>query len=72
MARTFSLQELQKYNGLKGNPAYIAYKGNVYDVTKIFKNGEHAGVKAGTDITEIFSKSPHDENIFANVPVVGV
>lgn len=71
MSRNFSVEELGNYNGLNGKPAYIGYKGKVYDVSGVFKNGEHAGVKAGTDITGIFNKGPHDEDIFGNFPVVG-
>lgn len=66
-----TVEELSKYNGLNKKPAYIGYKGKVYDVTKVFQNGEHAGVKAGTDITDILSKGPHQEDIFTNFPVVG-
>lgn len=71
MSRRFNVEELSKFNGLKGKPAYISYKGKVYDVSNVFKDGEHYGIKAGTDLTNSLSKGPHDENIFANFPVVG-
>lgn len=71
MSKRFNLQELSEFNGLKGKPAYISYKGRVYDVSKVFKDGEHAGIKAGADLTDSLSKGPHDENIFTNFPVVG-
>lgn len=71
MSRKFTIKELSKFNGLNNKPAYLGYKGKVYDVSKVFKNGEHAGVKAGTDISEDFSKGPHKEDIFNNFPVVG-
>lgn len=66
-----TINELSKYNGLNKKPAYIGYKGKVYDVSKVFQKGEHAGVKAGTDITATLSKGPHQEDIFTNFPVVG-
>lgn len=71
MTRQFSIAELSGYNGLKGKPAYLGYKGKVYDVSPIFEKGEHAGVKAGQDITKAFSKGPHQEDVFSKFPVVG-
>lgn len=71
MSKAFTVDELQKYNGSNNKPAYVGYKGKVYDVSKVFQAGEHAGIKAGTDLTNIFSKSPHAEDIFINLPVVG-
>jgi putative oxidoreductase len=71
MSRKFSVEELSNYNGLRGKPAYIGYKGKVYDVSGLFKDGEHAGVKAGIDISDSFGKGPHQEDIFDKFPVVG-
>jgi putative oxidoreductase len=71
MSREFTLEELKNYNGLNNKPAYIAYKGKVYDVSGLFKNGEHAGVKAGIDLTSGFGQGPHQEDIFANFKVLG-
>lgn len=71
MTRQFTIEELSSYNGLNGKPAYLAYKGKVYDVTPVFEKGEHQGVKAGQDLTKNFSKGPHQEDIFSKFPVVG-
>lgn len=68
--RQFTVIQLSAFNGIK-NPAYVGYQGKVYDVSNIFKDGEHAGVKAGKDLTDDFSKGPHKEDIFKNFPVVG-
>lgn len=32
--RKLTSTELKKYNGKKGNPVYVAYKGKVYDDSK--------------------------------------
>lgn len=71
MSKQFTLEQLAGYNGLNSKPAYIAYKGKVYNVSNVFKNGEHAGMKAGADITEAFSQAPHKEELFAKFPLVG-
>lgn len=71
MTKKITCDELQRYNGLNNKPAYVGYKGKVYDVSKLFKNGEHAGIKAGVDLTDSFAKGPHEEDIFNNFPVVG-
>ena len=72
----FTAEELAKYNGKSGNPAYIAYKGKVYDVTNIkaWKGGIHQNeFEAGKDYTDILNnKAPHSaKNLTDNAPVVG-
>lgn len=72
--KAFSLDELSKYNGKNGQPAYIAYKGIVYDVSNVpqWKGGTHNGEKAGTDVTKDISKSPHGDKVFAGLPQIGI
>lgn len=57
---TFTLDELKKYDGQNGNPAYAAVDGKVYDVTNAaqWKNGMHKGYKAGRDLTKEIKVSP--------------
>ncbi|MDK2807999.1 MAG: hypothetical protein PWP24_733 [Clostridiales bacterium] len=71
--KSFTLDELATYNGQNGQPAYVAYKGVVYDVTDQPKwtNGQHNGQVAGTDLTDEISKSPHGDKVFESLPVVG-
>ena len=49
----FTLQELSKYDGKDGNPAYVAVNGTVYDVTNnaAWAAATHFGLKAGKDLT---------------------
>lgn len=75
MMRKFTRWELASYDGREGRPAYVAYKGKVYDVSSSFlwKEGRHqAGHKAGDDLTEAMGKAPHGEDFLSKFPVVGI
>ena len=72
--RDMTLSELANFNGKEGAPAYIGYKGKIYDVSasKKWKNGEHMRkVKAGEDLTEMISQAPHGEEKVFTMPEVG-
>jgi predicted heme/steroid binding protein len=72
--KVFTKDELSKFDGQNGNPAYIAVNGIVYDVTNVgaWRNGQHkGGYKAGMDLTDAFKTSPHDSSIFNGIPVAG-
>jgi predicted heme/steroid binding protein len=69
----FTLQELAKFNGKDGSPAYVAYKGIVYDVTEsgMWGDGDHEGMHvAGMDLTEAHDDAPHDVYV-TDFPEVG-
>lgn len=71
----FSEEELREYNGQDGMPAYIAYNGQVYDVTssKFWKEGTHFKKHfAGCDLSAEMANAPHSDEVFANYPCVGV
>ncbi len=73
--RIFTVKDLAKYNGKNGKPAYVAYKGNVYDVTNSFlwKDGRHQVLhNAGADLTAAIEQAPHSGDVLAKFPVVGV
>lgn len=70
----FSREELKKHNGKGDKPAYIAYKGRVYDVTgsKFWRRGLHMNRHlAGEDLTRMLSAAPHKEEVFKRVKEVG-
>jgi len=72
--KKYSLQELSKYNGRNGNPAYVAYKGKVYDVTNssFWLGGDHLGAhQAGVDLTAELDMAPHGPENLDRVPLVG-
>ncbi len=68
--RIFTLQELTRHDGNNGNPAYIAIKGIVYDITKVqlLKDGRHHDVTAGNDVSDLFV---HKQAILNRLQVVG-
>ena len=72
--REISGEELSKCNGKNGKPAYIAYRGIVYDVTNSFlwKNGNHQVLHdAGQDLTKELDEAPHGPELLKRVPSVG-
>ncbi len=72
--KEFTIEELAKFDGKEGRPAYVAIEGIVYEVTdvKAWKKGEHGGGKAGTDITALITtKSPHGIKVTRNLRPVG-
>lgn len=73
--KKFTQEELAQYNGKDGKPVYIAYKGNVYDVSesKMWKVGQHMRRhSAGVDLTTDIQAAPHDTEVLERYPQVGV
>jgi len=69
--KTFTLDELAKYNGKNGNPAYAAVDSIVYDLSPIFTNGAHRGHNAGQDLTAAFN-TQHSKSQITKYPVMGI
>ena len=72
--RKFNIQELKTYNGKDGKPAYVGFKGKVYDVTESsqWQDGDHLGHAAGQDLTEEMEIAPHAEDVMERMKIVGV
>ncbi len=73
--RQFTSEDLARYNGRDGMPAYVAYKGRVYDVSDSFlwQGGRHQVLHdAGADLTAALEQAPHGEDLLDRFPVVGV
>ena len=71
----FTIDELSKYNGKNGNPAYVAYKGKVYEVTdsSFWMDGDHLGShEAGKDLTEEIELAPHGPDNLDRVKEIGI
>ncbi|EIF51797.1 2-oxoacid:acceptor oxidoreductase subunit alpha [Sulfurovum sp. AR] len=68
-----TLEKLKQYNGKNNQKAYIAYKGNIYDVTNspLWKNGTHQNMhEAGVDLTNVLANAPHGEEVFGKFEIV--
>jgi predicted heme/steroid binding protein/uncharacterized membrane protein len=66
--------ELLQFNGKEEHPAYIAYKGHVYDVShsKLWNGGSHMKRHvAGFDLTGALSSAPHGEDRVLGMPAIG-
>jgi len=72
--KKFTPEELAKYNGKSGNPAYVAYKGKVYDVSAspFWLSGDHLGShQAGKDLTDELPLAPHGPENLDRVKPIG-
>ena len=75
MMKEFTKEELARYNGKNGTPAYVAYKGKVYDVSDSFlwRSGSHQVLhKAGTDLTDAIKQAPHSTDVLKKFPLIGI
>lgn len=72
--KQFTIQELSTFDGKDGKPAYLAYKGKVYDVTDSpqWIDGDHIGHSAGQDLTMEMEIAPHGEDVMEKMKIVGV
>ena len=73
--KEFSREELSRFDGKEGRPAYIACRGKVYDVSNSFlwMGGRHQALhQAGEDLSDLLDTAPHGEDLLERVPVVGI
>ena len=72
--KEFTIDELKKFDGKNGRPAYVAYNGKLYDVTQsgAWDAGGHFGQHfAGKDLTMELKDAPHGDQVFEHIPMVG-
>lgn len=72
--KEFSKEELARYDGKNGRPAYAAYKGKVYDLSDSFlwNDGSHQALhSAGVDLTDAMEQAPHDWDVLEKFPPAG-
>lgn len=76
--KTFTLEELARYDGKDGRSAYVAVDGVVYDVSASARwpQGEHTpcnlGAAAGKDLSQLIKQAPANmRSLLEKMPVVG-
>jgi predicted heme/steroid binding protein len=72
--KTFTLDELQTFDGTEGKPIYVAYKRKVYDLSKslLFQGEKRMRCHiAGKDLTKDIDVAPHGEDLIFKFPLVG-
>ncbi len=71
--KTFTLSELAQFDGSGGKPAYVAYRGVVYDVTNNprWAMGRHFGMLAGRDLTIEYDGCHAGRPTLEHLPIVG-
>jgi len=72
--RTFTVEELSRYNGKNGAQAFVGYRGEVYDVSDSFlwQNGRHQVLHdAGLDLTANLDEAPHGADLLKRYPAIG-
>ena len=70
---TYSRSQLALRNGQDKPEIWVAYKGQIYDVTnsRLWRNGQHYEHWAGQDLTEELADAPHTEKVFERLQIVG-
>ena len=69
-----TMEELHSFDGKEGRPAFIAFRGKIYDVSgsKLWKDGSHARKHlAGRDLTDALKTAPHTEEKILAMSEVG-
>jgi 2-oxoglutarate ferredoxin oxidoreductase subunit beta len=72
--KSFTLGELQRFDGTDGKPIYIAYNGKVYDLSasSLFQGEKRMRCHiAGKDLTKDIDLAPHGEDLVFKFPMVG-
>lgn len=65
--------QLALRNGQDKPQIWIAYKGNIYDVTasRLWREGKHYEHWAGQDLTDELPDAPHTDEVFSRFKQVG-
>lgn len=65
--------QLSLHNGQDKDTIYVAYQGNIYDVSdsRLWQNGKHYEHWAGQDLTDELNDAPHTTGVFNRFEKIG-
>ena len=65
--------QLSLRNGQDKPQVWIAYRGQVYDVSRsrLWREGKHYEHWAGQDLTDELKDAPHTEEVFSRFKLIG-
>ena len=71
--KTYTKQQLALRNGQDKPEIWVAYKGDIYDLTasRLWENGKHYEHWAGQDLTEELMDAPHTKKVFVKFHPIG-
>lgn len=69
----YTKSQLALRNGQDKPQIWVAYLGNIYDVTdsRLWRNGKHYEHWAGQDLTDELKDAPHTQTVFEKFEVIG-
>jgi len=69
----YTRSQLALRNGQDRPEIWIAFKGNIYDVSesRLWRNGKHYEHWAGQDLTDELKDAPHSEKVFERIRLIG-
>lgn len=72
--KEYSRAQLALRNGQDKPEIWVAYKGNIYDVTesRLWRDGKHYEHWAGQDLTAELADAPHSNSVFLKFQCIGV
>ena len=72
-SKLITLSQLALRNGQDKPEVWVAYKGDVYDVShsRLWRAGKHYEHWAGQDLTNELPDAPHTEEVFSRFKVIG-
>ncbi len=64
---------LSWFDGKEGRPPYVAYRGEVYDMSglELWRDGTHMKHRAGEDLSDAMKRAPHGDEKLEPLKVVG-